>query len=773
MMPLPAVIHCTSPGEMTPRFPRLSPCSTSPARTYVIVSMPRCGCQGNPRTYSAASFERKSSRRRNGSSCGTSWLPNTRFRRTPAPATVVFAFQTSLILRPSPIAAPSARGCRGATMPAPVAQVRRSGAKAGCPGSPKLAKRRDHVLPEQLDRSRHRAGRDLVRLHQAEELVAARLAVALDLPDAGLGVAHDDRVHVVEQLEGDIAQVQRAQPARVLVAAELAPLLPGAERADQLDAPAEVPHDGLGGVPARRRVGLRAVDQGEGGGAVVHDLPGGPRLLQAVSIERDPTRQLLGRHADREGEEAEALLARDLMARGAGRGHPQRRVRLLERLRQHAPRRDAEVRALPGEHVGGPRADDHLEGLLPHAARLLGVDAEAFQLVARRGAAGAELEAPVAHAIEEGRHLGGGDRVVVGKGQETDAVADADRLRARRDRAVEHLGRGAVRELGEEVVLDGPEVREPDPLAEHGLVDHPMVRVALAPLVPRGGDRDLVEEAEVQTSVCLHGRAARDKESRMGRLDGKVAIVTGGASGIGAATVRRFVAEGARVVIADLNDEAGEGVARALGAAAAYRHADVGSLADLEAAVAFARERFGGLDVMHNNAAMSGGGYVAEIEPEVWEQSLRVMLTGVFYGTRAAIPALLARGGGSIISTSSVEGFFGEMMAAPYCTAKAGIINLMRTVALEYGRRNIRANCICPGAVDTPMLGLLAQVSSRSRAELAAQHAIGRILRPEEIANVALFLASDESSAITGAAIVADGGLTCGLGITGLPPYGG
>src|SRR5438876_910888 len=237
----------------------------------------------------------------------------------------------------------------------------------------------------------------------------------------------------------------------------------------------------------------------------------------------------------------------------------------------------------------------------------------------------------------------------------------------------------------------------------------------------------------------------------MGRLDGKVAIVTGGASGIGAATARRFVAEGARVVIADVNDEAGEGVARALGAAAAHRHTDVGSLADLEAAVAFAVARFGGLDVMHNNAALTGGGYVAEIEPEVWELSLRVMLTGVFYGMRAARPALLARGGGSIISTSSVEGFFGEMMAAPYCTAKAGIINLTRTVAIEYGRKNIRANCICPGVVDTPMLGLLAQVSRRSREDLAAQHAIGRLLRPEEIANVALFLASDESSAIAGA----------------------
>jgi NAD(P)-dependent dehydrogenase (short-subunit alcohol dehydrogenase family) len=257
----------------------------------------------------------------------------------------------------------------------------------------------------------------------------------------------------------------------------------------------------------------------------------------------------------------------------------------------------------------------------------------------------------------------------------------------------------------------------------------------------------------------------------MGRLDGKVAIVTGGASGIGAATVRRFAAEGARVVVADIDDEAGERIAGETGAA--YRHTDVGSLSDCEAAVALACSRWGGLDVIHNNAAMSGGGYVAEIDPEVWDASLRVMLTGVFYGTRAALPALVARGGGSIITTSSVEGFFGEVMAAPYCTAKAAIINLMRTVALEYGRKNVRANCICPGAVDTPMLARLAGVSDRSREEIAADHALGRILRPEEIANVALFLASDESSAITGAALVADGGLTCGLHLTGFPPFGG
>src|SRR2546425_9056832 len=101
------------------------------------------------------------------------------------------------------------------------------------------------------------------------------------------------------------------------------------------------------------------------------------------------------------------------------------------------------------------------------------------------------------------------------------------------------------------------------------------------------------------------------------------------------------------------------------------------------------------------------------------------LFRSVFYGMRAALPALLARGDGSIISTSSVEGFFGEMMAAPYCTAKAGIINLMRTVAIEYGREHVRADCTCPGVVDTPMLGLLAQVSRRSREDLAAQHAIG------------------------------------------------
>ena len=262
----------------------------------------------------------------------------------------------------------------------------------------------------------------------------------------------------------------------------------------------------------------------------------------------------------------------------------------------------------------------------------------------------------------------------------------------------------------------------------------------------------------------------------MKRLDGKVAIVTGGASGIGAATVRRLAEEGAAVVPADIQDEKGEALAKDLSAAGlrvAYRHCDVTSLAELEGLVGYAASQYGGLDVMHNNAAWTGGGYVADIDPEVWRKSLAVMLDGVFYGCKAAIPALLARGGGSIVNTASVEGLFGEMLSSPYTTAKAGVINLTRNVAIEYGRVGIRANAICPGAVETPLMDMVRQVSGRTPEQIAELHAIGRILEPREIANVVLFLASDESSAITGAALVCDGGWTAGTRLTGFPPYGG
>lgn len=262
----------------------------------------------------------------------------------------------------------------------------------------------------------------------------------------------------------------------------------------------------------------------------------------------------------------------------------------------------------------------------------------------------------------------------------------------------------------------------------------------------------------------------------MSSLNGKVALVTGAASGIGAATLRRLAADGAAVVCADINDAGGEAIVAEItagGGRALFVHCDVGELAQVEAAVRLAVERFGGLDIIHNNAVMSGGGWVHEIEPQVWHASLQVMLNGVFYGCRAAIPALLARGGGAIVSTASIEAFGGEMMASPYSTAKAGVVNLMRNVAVEYGRKNIRANAVCPGIVDTPLAAMMEGFALRSRAEMEQLSPLGRYLRPEEIANVVAFLVSDQASGINGAAIVVDGGTTAMLNLSGHKPYEG
>jgi meso-butanediol dehydrogenase/(S,S)-butanediol dehydrogenase/diacetyl reductase len=259
-----------------------------------------------------------------------------------------------------------------------------------------------------------------------------------------------------------------------------------------------------------------------------------------------------------------------------------------------------------------------------------------------------------------------------------------------------------------------------------------------------------------------------------GRFEGKVAIVTGGASGIGAATLRRLASEGASVVCADIDDGRGEAVVEEIeraGGTARYRRCDVAELANLEAVVSFAVRELGGLDVMMNNAVYSGGGWVAQIDPQEWEKSLRVMLTAVFYGCRAAIPALLARGGGCIVNTASIEAFAGEILASPYTTAKAGVVNFTRNVAIEYGRRGIRANSICPGIVETPLYEKMQMFSRRSRAELEKLHAIGRLIRPDEIAAVVAFLCSDDASAVTGHAMVIDGGLTAFLNLSGHEPF--
>ena len=261
-----------------------------------------------------------------------------------------------------------------------------------------------------------------------------------------------------------------------------------------------------------------------------------------------------------------------------------------------------------------------------------------------------------------------------------------------------------------------------------------------------------------------------------GRFAGQVAIVTGGASGIGAATLRRLASEGAAVVCADIDDERGEALAKEIeqaGGRARHRHCDVGELAELEATVAFAQRELGGLDIMMNNAVYSGGGWVAQIDPAEWDKSLRIMLTAVFYGCRAALPALLERGGGSIVNTASIEAFGGEILASPYTTAKAGVVNFTRNVAIEYGRRGIRANSICPGIVETPLYATMQKFARRSRAELEKLHALGRLIQPEEIAAAVAFLCSDDASAITGHALVIDGGLTAALNLSGHEPFAG
>ncbi|MCH2173846.1 SDR family oxidoreductase [Myxococcota bacterium] len=256
----------------------------------------------------------------------------------------------------------------------------------------------------------------------------------------------------------------------------------------------------------------------------------------------------------------------------------------------------------------------------------------------------------------------------------------------------------------------------------------------------------------------------------MSSLNGKVALVTGGGGGIGSATLKRFVEEGASVVCADIDEDRGREVVSSLGDPARFIHCDVTSLERVTAAVEEAVEQFGRIDILFNNAATSSGGYVADLDPEAWDHSLRVMLTAAMYGMKAAIPHMLRQGGGSIISTSSIYGLAASPAVAPYCTAKAGLINLTRTAAVEYGRRNIRVNAICPGVVDTPMFENVLAIGLKSREDIAEMHAIGRVIQPEEVANLALFLASDESSAITGQAIVIDGGLLSECNLTGMPP---
>ena len=265
----------------------------------------------------------------------------------------------------------------------------------------------------------------------------------------------------------------------------------------------------------------------------------------------------------------------------------------------------------------------------------------------------------------------------------------------------------------------------------------------------------------------------------MGRLDDKVAVITGGASGIGRATVRLFVNEGARVVFGDIEDGMAQTLASELGPNASFLHTDVTREEDIRALVDHAVERLGRLDCMFNNAGSGGAsGPIDEISTEDWDATVALLLRSVFLGIKHAARVMRPRGAGSIVSTSSVAGIQTGFGAHPYSTCKAGIIHLTRTAAMELGLSGIRVNCVCPGGIATGIfgrgLGLCAEDALKAAELLKVPFAdlqpIRRAGLPEDIAQAALWLASDDSAFVNGHALVVDGGLTGGHPWTGADP---
>ena len=249
------------------------------------------------------------------------------------------------------------------------------------------------------------------------------------------------------------------------------------------------------------------------------------------------------------------------------------------------------------------------------------------------------------------------------------------------------------------------------------------------------------------------------------RLEGKVALITGAGSGIGKLTAKLFASEGAKVVISDVVDDAGRATVeeiRADGGEAAFVHADVSKASDAEAMVRFAVDTFGGLHVMMNNAGIfhPQDDSVTNTPDDVWEKTIAINLKGVFLGCKYGIPAMLESGGGSIINIASFVAIVGA--ATPqiaYTASKGGVLAMTREIAVEFARKGVRANSLCPGPIETPLLQeLLADPARRQRRLVHIP--MGRFGQAQEIAIAALFLASDESSLMTGAALVVDGGIT-------------
>ena len=248
----------------------------------------------------------------------------------------------------------------------------------------------------------------------------------------------------------------------------------------------------------------------------------------------------------------------------------------------------------------------------------------------------------------------------------------------------------------------------------------------------------------------------------LGRLDGKVALVTGGASGIGRATALTFAREGAKLIVADMQEDGGQQTVHMIaeqGGTAIFVQTDVTQAAAVEALISQAVQTYGRLDCAHNNAGISGGGraLTAEYAEDTWHQVIAVNLTGVWLCMKYEIPQMLHQGGGVIVNTASVAGLIGARGLAAYVASKHGVVGLTKTAALEYAHQGIRVNCVCPGVIHTPMTARGLSDPERRR-RIIASEPLGRVGTPEEVAEAVVWLCSDAASFVTGHTMTVDGG---------------